>query len=879
MRVAAWTMTSRVLVIEDDADTAELLARTLGAAGFGIEVVASGHAGRRRLTSGGVDAVLLDYRLQDEDGITCLQAIQRQHPQLPVVLMTGQGSEEIAVEAMKSGATDYVVKHRRWLDTVCRTVAAALERRRQTWEAPATAPPILPPASAEAEVDAEIEAWRAAGAPFAGVQAVRHAVAVAARASCDHRHDAAGLGYGTALRALASWAPAAPRLAATLQTAHAETLWHAGRQMEAREMAGASLAQARECRDPQLLARAALAYAGRLQGFGAATCDDGVVAVLHEAMQVLPSGDGPLRALVMARLAEELAVTPADTRLMLGREAVRMARRLEDPALLAAVLHTTHWALWEPEEVDDRRQLAEEVIVLAEGVGDASMQLEGQLLRVWSLLDTADFAEAEEELDRAALLNAGVRQPYYAWLIAIARACLAFAGGRLQDVEALAAEALSLGHQAQNPNAVLFFAAQVGSLYWYAGRSDAVETSLTTIIDAFPVLRPVVACALVTTHAEAGRDEEARLALREQMTDGAWRKLRNIMWLPSVCYLAEACGILGDVQWAAELYDLLLPFAGRLVTLPPAIVYGPASHNLGQLAAMRGHWDVAARHFDDAMDLESRAQIRHQLARTQVEYARMLLDRGRADGVLLARSLLAAAERTAESLDMPGVLARVRVLHARASGAAPTGRPAPVPDTSVGMAHEGRRAAAVFRCDGDFWTLEFEGQRGLIRDARGLHYLRHLLERPGEEIAAADLVGAVGARLGGTVPPLQRGIPAAADAQALAVYRTRLRELAVDVSEAERQGDAVEVERLRIESEALQAQIEASVGLGGRSRVSGDALDRGRVAVKKAIDHVVGRLREPLPALAHHVETHFKTGAWCVYRPDPSHPIVWQTRP
>src|SRR5262245_58208301 len=93
-------MTFRVLVIEDDADTAELLVRALGAASFAVEVVSSGHAGRRRLTDGELDVVLLDYRLQDEDGITCLQAIHRQHPDIPVVVMTAHGSEEIAVEAM-----------------------------------------------------------------------------------------------------------------------------------------------------------------------------------------------------------------------------------------------------------------------------------------------------------------------------------------------------------------------------------------------------------------------------------------------------------------------------------------------------------------------------------------------------------------------------------------------------------------------------------------------------------------------------------------------------------------------------------------------------------------------------------------------------------
>jgi CheY-like chemotaxis protein/tetratricopeptide (TPR) repeat protein len=881
MNAAEWATPPRVLVIEDDADTAELLRRTLREAGFAIELVASGHAGRRRLAEGDVDVVLLDYRLQDEDGITCLQAIHRRDPGLPVVVMTGHGSEEIAVEAMKSGATDYVVKHRRWLETVCRTVRAALGSGRRTWErAPVTAT-VLPPASAEAELPSQLAAWRAAGAPDAVVRTIDDAVAAATRASAEGRRDAAAQAYEAARRALAGAVPAAPvALATTLCTAHAESLWRAGRQMEARAIGEDAIASARGAGDPELLARAAMGYAGRLQGFGAAICDQRVCSVLEEALSALPAGDGPLRALVMARLAEELAVSPAAAPITLGREAVRMARRLEDPVLVAAVLHTTHWALWEPQEVDDRRELAEEVIALAEGVGDPTMQLEGSLLRVWSLLDGGDFCEAEEELDRAGLLNAGVRQPYYAWLIAIARACLAFAGGRLHDVEALAAEALSLGHQAQNPNAVLVFGAQIASLYWYCGRNDGVEASISTIADTFPALRPVVECALVTTLAEAGRVEEARDALRAAMTDGPWRRLRNIMWLPAVNYLGEACAILRAAEWAEELYGLLRPYAGRLVTLPPAVIYGAVSHTLGALAAIQGDCDRAARHFDEAMDMESRAQMRHQLARTQMEYARMLLERGRADELLLARSLLAAAERTAEELGMPTLLRRAQALHGMATGAgsgagAPSGtRPVEhVAEAAVGP----RPATGIFRCDGDFWTLEFGGQRGLIRDAKGLHYLRQLLEHPGTETAASELVAGT-SLAGGQASPAQRGIPAGADARALAAYRARLRELMTEIAEAERLGAAAELDGFRLEREALETEIEASLGMGGRTRRAGDTLDRSRIAVKKAIDYVLARLREPLPALAHHLATQIKTGTFCVYRVDPARPILWSTR-
>src|SRR5262249_47436454 len=225
-------------------------------------------------------------------------------------------------------------------------------------------------------------------------------------------------------------------------------------------------------------------------------------------------------------------------------------------------LHTTHFALWQPEEIDDRRQLAEEVVELAERVGDHAMQLEGRLLHLWCLLDAGEFAGAERELEAAARLNAGVRQPYYAWCVAIARTCLAFAGGRVGEVEALAAEALSLGHQAQNPSAVVFFAIQVGSLYWLAGRSADVEGVVKTIVETFPHLGPVVQCALADSYADGGRFDDARVVFEDAMTKGEWRKLRNIAWLPALAYLAETCAALRDVRRAEELSELLRPYEG-----------------------------------------------------------------------------------------------------------------------------------------------------------------------------------------------------------------------------------------------------------------------------------------------------------------------------
>ncbi|HEV7731938.1 MAG TPA: sigma-54 dependent transcriptional regulator [Candidatus Binatia bacterium] len=122
---------ARILLIEDDEDTARLITRVLGEPPETCEVTVarSQREGLARLDAGDVDCVLLDYRLPDVDGLGCLRAIRRAHPDLPVVMVTGAGSEEIAVDAIQLGAANYLVKHGRWLQAVPVAVRAALGQR------------------------------------------------------------------------------------------------------------------------------------------------------------------------------------------------------------------------------------------------------------------------------------------------------------------------------------------------------------------------------------------------------------------------------------------------------------------------------------------------------------------------------------------------------------------------------------------------------------------------------------------------------------------------------------------------------------------------------------------------------------------------------
>ncbi len=96
-----------VLLVEDNPDHVHLIERRLRDGGFEIRRASSG---REALTSlEGIDLVLLDYRLPDMSGLDTLQEIRRVDGP-SVVMVTGMGSEEVAVEAMRAGAIDYVVK-------------------------------------------------------------------------------------------------------------------------------------------------------------------------------------------------------------------------------------------------------------------------------------------------------------------------------------------------------------------------------------------------------------------------------------------------------------------------------------------------------------------------------------------------------------------------------------------------------------------------------------------------------------------------------------------------------------------------------------------------------------------------------------------------
>lgn len=99
-----------VLVVEDDLSLREALCDTLELAGYSAISATDGRAAMDMLRRDDIRMVVSDVQMQPMDGHNLLKRIKSQHPELPVVLMTAYGTIQKAVEAMRDGAVDYLVK-------------------------------------------------------------------------------------------------------------------------------------------------------------------------------------------------------------------------------------------------------------------------------------------------------------------------------------------------------------------------------------------------------------------------------------------------------------------------------------------------------------------------------------------------------------------------------------------------------------------------------------------------------------------------------------------------------------------------------------------------------------------------------------------------
>lgn len=101
---------TKVLLVDDEKDFIEMLSLRLKEVGEKITVAYSGQEGLDALKKADIDVVILDIKMPGMDGIETLTEIKKKYPLVEVIMLTGHGSTETAVQGMKLGAFDYLMK-------------------------------------------------------------------------------------------------------------------------------------------------------------------------------------------------------------------------------------------------------------------------------------------------------------------------------------------------------------------------------------------------------------------------------------------------------------------------------------------------------------------------------------------------------------------------------------------------------------------------------------------------------------------------------------------------------------------------------------------------------------------------------------------------
>jgi TolB-like protein/tetratricopeptide (TPR) repeat protein len=166
---------------------------------------------------------------------------------------------------------------------------------------------------------------------------------------------------------------------------------------------------------------------------------------------------------------------------------------------------------------------------------------------------------------------------------------------------------------------------------------------------------------------------------------------------------------------------------------------------------------------------------------------------------------------------------------------------------------------AVFRLEGAFWTLAFEGLVAQLTEVKGFHDLATLLARPGEQTHCLELAGR-------SAEP--RGDDPLLDERARRALTERARELQAEIDEADALNDRGRAERAREQLDQLVSTLSRALGLGGRPRRLGSAAERARTAVTWRIRNAIRKIAQTHPVLGRHLEHSVWTGTYCVYAPE-----------
>ena len=410
-------------------------------------------------------------------------------------------------------------------------------------------------------------------------------------------------------------------------------------------LSAAGLAQERG--DVGALARAALA--NTRGGITSANLDPELIATLDAALELVPSDDKATRARLLANLGVEVVFLPERDPAALSNQALGLARDLDD-ATLAHVLRTRYYTITRPETRQERWANTRELLETAERLGDPAMLLQAHYFRARSSMEIGDLEEFDRSLAVAERLASELGQPTLQWVNTWQRIGRVILAGRFEEAERLSNQALKLGESSGQKDAYVYFMLQRFAVLFEQGRLATLLVPFSDFKANNPTLHFLEAM-LALLHVELGNDDHASLILERWEASNFDALPRDLTRIRAMTSFAVVAAHLGKRASAGVLYDLLVPHRDQIDTMA-GIVAGAVVHYLGLLATIIGDFDEADVHFATAAATHEAISAPAWLARTRLEWARMLLIRRQPGDAERALDLLGQALETARELGL-----------------------------------------------------------------------------------------------------------------------------------------------------------------------------------------------------------------------------------
>jgi class 3 adenylate cyclase len=399
------------------------------------------------------------------------------------------------------------------------------------------------------------------------------------------------------------------------------------------------------------------------------------VAFIDEAFS-LPGGlPIALRAALLGAQSFALSFVPdIDRAKSVAREAVELSREVDDVGMRCHALTNAHAGLGSPDTLPERVAIARESLQAVEQGHDDGMRFRALAQLGEDLLELGDVDGAAGYVHRANELALRSRSPIQLWAATAGQAMLCLLRGELAEAERLMGVALAEGQRTQSGMPVIMFGAQLFDLRHLQGRLAELEglarSQFQTVPEAVGNNNAINAFIL----AESGRPAEAREFFDILAADRFAVLPHDQFFLVALYLGGEVCAELEDVDRAAQLYDLLLPYANQNITVPLLFLcVGSASRTLGMMATLMERYGDAEHHFEYALAFDQKMKAPPWVAHTEYSYAKMLIARDAPGDKAKALALLQHALDTAQELGMAKIIERGLALKLEAQGATGSG--------------------------------------------------------------------------------------------------------------------------------------------------------------------------------------------------------------